>query len=116
MSYPRGLLCAHHPHGKVGWVLEHSCTSHIWRAGSPWLLSKHSVSYCTWKESLTTLQGQPLLASLLAPGEEPGALRVVESPLATPQLLQPSVKGCSSPSSPQRLLPAYWLLLYCWLS
>lgn len=71
------------------------------RAGSPWLLSKHSVSYCTWEGSLTPLQGQPLLASPLAPGEQPGALTVVERPLATPQLLQLSVKGCSSPSSPQ---------------
>lgn len=30
------------------------------RARSPWVLSKHSVSYCTWEGSLTALQGQPL--------------------------------------------------------
>lgn len=39
------------------------------RAGSPWLLSSNSVSYCTCEGSLTPLQGQPLLACPLAPGD-----------------------------------------------
>lgn len=39
MSYPRGVLSAHHADGKVGWVLEggheHSCTSHVWESREP---------------------------------------------------------------------------------
>lgn len=56
--------------------------------------------------SLTRLQGQPPLASAQAPGEQPGALSKTESPLATPQILRLPVKGCSSPRSPQGLLPS----------
>lgn len=35
MSYPRGLLGAHYPDGKVGWGLEHSSTSHVQESWEP---------------------------------------------------------------------------------
>lgn len=99
------------PDDEEGWALEGGPRTRLHfpqqgEPGEPWLLSKRSASYCTQAGSLTLLQIRPSLASPLAPGEQPGALSEVESPLATPQVLQLPVKGCSFPSSPQGLLPS----------
>lgn len=92
-------------HGEAGWALERVPRARLCflRQGEP---GAPGCSPSTRDGSLTPLQGRPSLASPPAPGEQPGAHGKAESPLATPQLLRLPVKGCSSPSSPQGLLPS----------
>lgn len=113
-----GFVPAMPPDGKVGWPLEGSHVEAVLpvagRARRPWLLSKCSVSSCGQEGILTPLQDRPSLASLPAPGEQPGALSKADSPLATPQLLRLPVKNHSSPSLPRGCSPAFWLPSCCW--
>lgn len=93
----------------------HCCASHGGESREPLVALQALGSYRAWEGSLPPLQGRLPLASPPTPGEQPGE---VESPLATPQLLQLPVKGRSSPSSPQGLLPSLLatILLPAWLN
>ena len=106
------------PDGKAGWALDGgpTCMSSLpaaGKAGSPWLLSKRSVSYCAQEGSLTPLQASPHWHPRQLLGSSQVLSAKQRAPWRLPNFSSYWSRAVPPPGLPRGCSPAFWLPSRC---